>query len=110
MGIKLSWKILISQGSKTVFLSFIFLDPRIDNNSNHDGIMLRVPVFLSVSKVASDCVNSSRQNVVNGQKFPNSLCGINTRQLELLLWRTGLTAQHFQDCPIFYILLNYTDK
>ena len=40
-------------------------------------------------------------------KFPNCLCGISTRQLELLLWRTGLTAQHIQDCPIFFIQLNY---
>ena len=35
-------------------------------------------------------------------KFPNCLCGINTRQLELLLWRAGPTAQHMQDCPIFF--------
>ena len=30
-------------------------------------------------------------------KFPNCLCGISTRQLELLLWRAGPTAQHMQD-------------
>ena len=40
-------------------------------------------------------------------KFPNCLCGISTRQLELLLWRAGLTAQHVQDSPIFFIQLNY---
>ena len=40
-------------------------------------------------------------------KFPNCLCSISTRQLELLLWRAGPTAQHMQDSPIFFIQLNY---
>ena len=40
-------------------------------------------------------------------KFPNCLCSISTRQLELLLWRAGPAAQHIQDCPIFFIQLNY---
>ena len=40
-------------------------------------------------------------------KFPNCLCGISTRQLELLLWRAGPTAEHTQDSPIFFIQLNY---
>ena len=40
-------------------------------------------------------------------KFPNCLCGISTRQLELLLWRAGPTAQHTQDSRIFFIQLNY---
>ena len=39
--------------------------------------------------------------------FPNCLCGIRTRQLELLLWRAGLTAQHMQYSPVFFIQLNY---
>ena len=39
-------------------------------------------------------------------KFPICLYGINTRHLELLLWRAGLKAQHTQDCPIFFIQLN----
>ena len=40
-------------------------------------------------------------------KFPNCLCSISTRQLELLLWRAGPTAQHMQDSQIFFIQLNY---
>ena len=40
-------------------------------------------------------------------KFPNCLCSISTRQLELLLWRSGPTAQHMQDSPIFFMQLNY---
>ena len=40
-------------------------------------------------------------------KFPNCLSGISTRQLELLLWRAGPTAQHMPDSPIFLIQLNY---
>ena len=43
-------------------------------------------------------------------KFPNCLCSISTRQLELLLWRAGPTAQHMQDFPIFFIQLNYVYK
>ena len=43
-------------------------------------------------------------------KFPNCLCSISTRQLELLLRRAGLTAQHLQDCPTFFIQLNYVHK
>ena len=43
-------------------------------------------------------------------KFPNCLCSISTRQLELLLWRAGLTAQHMQDFPIFFIQLKYVYK
>ena len=30
--------------------------------------------------------------------------------IKLLLWRVGLTAQHMQDCPIFFIQLNYVHK
>ena len=30
-------------------------------------------------------------------EFPNCLCSICTRQLDLLLWRAGPTAQHTQD-------------
>ena len=37
-------------------------------------------------------------------KFPIHLCGINTRQLELLLWRADPTAQHSQDFLIFFKL------
>ena len=40
-------------------------------------------------------------------QFPNCLCSISTRQLELLLWRAGLTAQHMQDSPIFLIQWYY---
>ena len=43
-------------------------------------------------------------------KFPNCLCSISTRQLELLLWTAGPTAQHMQDFPIFFIQLNYVYK
>ena len=43
-------------------------------------------------------------------KFPNCLCSISARQLELLLWRAGLTAQHMQDFPILFIQLNYARK
>ena len=43
----------------------------------------------------------------HARKFPNCLCSISTRQLELLLWRAGLTAQHRQDSPIFFKQLNY---
>ena len=43
-------------------------------------------------------------------KFSNCLCSISTRQLELLLWKAGLTAQHLQDCPIFLLELSYVHK
>ena len=43
-------------------------------------------------------------------KLSNFLCGISTRQLELLLGRTSLTAQHSQDGPIFFIQLSYVHK
>ena len=43
-------------------------------------------------------------------KFPNCLCIISTRHLELLLWGAGLTAQHLQDHLIFFIQLNYVYK
>ena len=46
-------------------------------------------------------------NLLIQQKFPNCLCSISTRQLELLLWRAGHTAQHMQDSPIFFLQLNY---
>ena len=51
--------------------------------------------------------NSTLQKQV---KFPNCLCSISTRQLELLLWTAGPTAQHTQDSPIFFIQLNYVYK
>ena len=35
------------------------------------------------------------------QRFPNCMCGISTRQLELLLWRAGLTAVGTQDCYVY---------
>ena len=50
---------------------------------------------------------SSGQRFTFIPKFPNCLCGISTRQLELLLWRAGPTAQHTQDSRIFFIQLNY---
>ena len=40
-------------------------------------------------------------------KFLNCLYSISTKQFELLLWRAGLTAQHTQGGPIFFIQLNY---
>ena len=43
-------------------------------------------------------------------KFPNWLCGIKGRQLELMFWTAGLTSQHLQDCLIFFIQLNYVHK
>ena len=43
-------------------------------------------------------------------KFPTYLCSISTRQLELLLWRTGPTVQHLQDYLIFSIQMNYVNK
>ena len=46
----------------------------------------------------------------NVTQFPNCLCSISTRKLELLLRRTGPIAQHMQDCPIFFIPLNYVHK
>ena len=52
----------------------------------------------------------SRHGESGGHKFPNCLCSISTRQLELLLWRAGLTAQHMQDSPIFFIQLNCVNK
>ena len=45
--------------------------------------------------------------IVEVMKLPNCLCGFSTRQLELLLWRAGPTAQHTPGCPIFFIQLNY---
>ena len=45
-----------------------------------------------------------------GNKFPNCLCSISPRQLELLLWRAGPTEQHLQDCVLFFIQLNYVHK
>ena len=38
--------------------------------------------------------------------FPNLLCSISTRQLELLLWRAEMTAKHLQDYPVLFIQLN----
>ena len=43
--------------------------------------------------------------------FPNCLCGISTRQLELLLWKTRPDSQTYpQDCSIFFIQLNNVNK
>ena len=40
-------------------------------------------------------------------KFPNCLCSINTRQLELLLWRARPNSPtYLQDSTIFFIQLN----
>ena len=49
-------------------------------------------------------------SILQRTKFPNCPCGISTRQLELLFWRAGPIAQHSQDCPIFFIQLNYVHK
>ena len=43
-------------------------------------------------------------------EFPNCLCSSSTRKLELLLWGAGPTAQHSQDCPIFFKKLNYVHR
>ena len=40
-------------------------------------------------------------------KCPNCLYGINTRQLELLLWKVRPNSQtYLQECTIFFIQLN----
>ena len=44
-------------------------------------------------------------------KFPNGLCGINTRQMELLLWTPRPdNPTYLQDCTVFVIHLNNINK
>ena len=51
------------------------------------------------------------QDLIDTTKLiPQLSVSISTRQLELLLWRAGPTAQHMQDFPIFFIQLNYVCK
>ena len=44
-------------------------------------------------------------------KYPNCLCGLNTRLFELLLWRIRPNIlTYLQDCTIFFIQLNNVKK
>ena len=62
------------------------------------------------SGILQDIIEMVHLSGAPSLKFPNCLWSISTRQLELLLWRAGLTAQHMQDSLIFFIQLNYVHK
>ena len=63
-------------------------------------------IYLGHNFIPDDTTDSEPDN----RKFANCLYSTSTRQLELLLWIAGPTAQHMQDCPIFFIQLNYVHK
>ena len=49
--------------------------------------------------------------MIHCDKLPNCLCGISTRQLELLLWRARSDSPTYsQVCTIFFIQLNNVNK
>ena len=77
----------------------------------HGYLLFLLPVFVFTLSDNKRFIPMSLLPVAdNGRicwKFPKYLCSISTRQLEILLWRAGPTAQYMQDCPIFFIQLNY---
>ena len=73
------------------------------------GMFLKqYPVFLNLFMLSQS--TSFTHDSVRKLEFPNCLCSISTRHLELLLWRAGPTAQHMQDSPILFIQLKYVHK
>ena len=63
--------------------------------------------FSTLEMFSDICVTAILKTFLTQEEISQCLCGISTRQLELLLWRAGPTAQHLQYYLIFFIQLNY---
>ena len=89
------------QSLRFPFLGTMTIIPLLQSTEMFSLFQMLLKRFVSFSIIMLwECFNNSGRILsIPGallcfRKFHNCLCGISTRQLELLLWRTGLIAQH----------------